>query len=119
MYDRYSAKYKIYCLVNIKFVSCYSTLASIVYTITSFYISYIIESARDNWLSASARDNWCDICCARCGADEESILTMYFLNILQHYRFGRYPRYHQIPLSFQHDLFLQIWIIFSGEFLRS
>ena len=58
-----------------------------------------------------------DICCTRCGADEESI-NMCFLNVLQHFKFELSQRYHQIQLFFQQARYSQIWIISSGEFFR-
>ena len=56
-----------------------------------------------------------DICCARCGAHEESVNHV-FLNVLQHFRFGLSRRYHQIQKSFQQVLYSHTWIISSGEF---
>ena len=43
---------------------------------------------------------------------------MCFLNVILHFRFERYQRYHQIQLFFQLVLSSQIWIISFREFFR-
>ena len=55
-----------------------------------------------------------DICCARCGAPEESII-MCSLNVLQHVKCGHFQRYHRILIFSLSVLFSQIWTIFFGE----
>ncbi|CAN7120616.1 unnamed protein product [Brassica rapa subsp. narinosa] len=58
-----------------------------------------------------------DICCARCGAQEESINHVFF-NVPRQFRYGLFRRYRRIQILSQQKLFSQIWIISFGEFFR-
>ena len=64
-----------------------------------------------------AREIQGDICCARCGADEESINHVFF-ECSSNTSFGPFQRYLQIQSFFQQAPSLQIWIISFGEFSR-
>ena len=65
----------------------------------------------------SARGIKGDVCCARCRDPEESINHVFF-SVLQRFRCGRSPKYHQIWLSFQQARFSQIWITYFRELSR-
>ena len=52
-----------------------------------------------------------DICCARCGAEEESINHV-FLNALLHFRYGLFQRFQQIQLCSQQALSLWTYHLF-------